>query len=410
MEKNNSLLFSPDSDTDLFVATLLLVILLALTVGPALAELAEHRIELAIAITGAVAVPALANLLRYKRSPWGCAVLPLSFGFYGLAYLFDRSGLECTVALGAPNAAFLAWHVLVKPAYGWATAQAALGALDSLASAGEFAPFLAHRASSVRRRAASLIAARPVDEALKELNPALRSAAPQRGAAAQALLSLAGEGKLPAAVAIEIDGLVKEADAEVAEVGAELVGRLDATRAHALSADPRPLVRLGLARGLVLAGREPKLAAVLLAGLLGDAAIDGGLRVTTLDLTDAPDAGAEALAALAAALTPSLANELASGSVTPELLWALAEHGESVQAPQIAACVGHAEVAVGNAALEALEGLLNRGLDLGANSAATCAALAEGRTRLREAHPPGENRLADGLVARTEAIERGLTG
>jgi hypothetical protein len=383
-------------------------VLLALTVGPALAELAEHRIELAIAITGAVAVPALANLLRYKRSPWGCAVLPASFALYGLAYFLDRSGLECTVALGAPNALFLAWHVILKPLSGWVSAQAALRALDTLTSASDVAPFLADPASRVRTRAAHLIAERPVDEALTELKPALRAAPQQRSAAAQALLALAGDGKLPKAVASEIDQLVLEADAEVAAVGAELVGRLDSPRAHALSDETRPQVRLGLARGLVLAGREPKLAATLLAGLLGDAAIDGALRVTALDLTDAPDAGDKALAALATTLTPSLAEELASGSATPELLWALAEHGEASQAPLIAACVGQSDVAVGNAALEALEGLLNRGLDLSANASATCAALAEGRTRLREAHPPGENRLADGLVARTEAIERGL--
>ena len=125
-ERNDSLLFSPNSDLDLLAASLGLMVLLAVTVGPALAEIATQQLNVALLLGTVVGVPCLINLLRYKRAPWGCAVLPAGFFLYLGAYFAGFSGVTRTLLLGAPNALFLAYDLVFRPLRLHAAAQAAL--------------------------------------------------------------------------------------------------------------------------------------------------------------------------------------------------------------------------------------------------------------------------------------------
>ena len=43
-------------------------------------------LDLAMTLLALVGLPSVVNLLRYKRAPWGCAVLPASFLLYGLRF------------------------------------------------------------------------------------------------------------------------------------------------------------------------------------------------------------------------------------------------------------------------------------------------------------------------------------
>jgi hypothetical protein len=175
-----------------------------------------------------------------------------------------------------------------------------------------------------------------------------------------------------------------------------------------LAEDSRPAVRFAIARGLAGAGGDPQVAAAVLVGVLADADADSALRALALDLTDADGHDDDWQARLSAPLTVQLGKRLRSGQVTAELMWALAAHGRAEDIPLAAAHAGGETVDLANAALEAVAGILNRGVELGEYAAATRDALAASRERLRAEHPLGDNGLADKIVARIEVLEKQL--
>ncbi|RMG19125.1 MAG: hypothetical protein D6731_00325 [Planctomycetota bacterium] len=370
---NHSLLFSPDSDLDLLFAVLGLIVLLALTVGPALQELAEERPGLALGLLALAGLPALVNLLRYRRAPWGCAVLPAGFLLYGLAFAAGLSGVVRTLLLAAPNVLFLFWDGVLRAVRGRVRAAQALQDVARAAEPTALLPYLADRDARVAAAAA---------EALGRFSPE------------------EARDALQAAVAGEDLALARAAARALPAVAADPKALDDA------AADSRPEVRLALAEGLLHArGGDLVRCARLLAELLG--ADDESVRQGALDAFDAPAAPAEQVAALAPLLRAALREALSADAVaSAERLWALGEVGAAEDAELVAEALAASRPEVIAAAVHALSSLAGGGD--AAIRARAASALEAAHARLRGEHPLGENPIADRLCGELESLATAL--
>lgn len=162
------MLFSQDNDLDLFFALGGVVIGLMIVLRPAMSELGQPWGTL-LAI--AVAVPTVSNLLRYKSAPLGCAVVPLGFLLWVVAWQLGRTWTERALLLGGPNLVFYVWRTAWRPWRLKHLAQQALGAIGGLGTTAELAPYLCHADGAVREAAASKLSERPADEVLPALDP-----------------------------------------------------------------------------------------------------------------------------------------------------------------------------------------------------------------------------------------------
>ncbi|HBP16438.1 MAG TPA: hypothetical protein DEA08_01420 [Planctomycetes bacterium] len=401
------MLFSQDNDLDLFFALGGVVIGLMIVLRPAMSELGQPWGTL-LAI--AVAVPTVSNLLRYKSAPVGCAVVPLGFLLWVVAWQLGRTWTERALLLGAPNLVFYVWRTGWRPWRLRQLAQQALGALGGLGTTDELAPYLRHAASEVREAAASKLSERPPDEVLPALDPYLQGTEPEPRRAALRTLELLGDRGGDAArerllALVSAEGVEARAAAEAATV----LGSLGPSASAELHGDPRPEVRLGLAEGL--RGRTPPAAseaAGLLVGVAGSPDAPEALRVAALEAGDVPS---EACAGMwREAMRAALRGYAASAEgATAEVLWLLAEHGEPQDAPWAARFVSAGEYGLANAGVEALEQIFNRcDAQLGEAAHETHGLLRAAVASVREVHPAGDNRLADLLVERLEGLLAGL--
>jgi hypothetical protein len=303
------------------------------------------------------------------------------------------------------------FELLVKPGLSWQRERLGMAAVQAASDSAALAAHLGHASARVRAAASAALARRPCAEAVAALRPALRDAPRAWEAGLLAVRALATDPANRSALREllaelaggEQEGLVALVAQEVP--GVEPEGELLTDLAN----DERPRVRLAVARGLLRVGAEPSRTAQLLVDLLGDASLETPLRVEALDSTDPPGVDRAHLRALAQRLGEPLLAALDAGRVTPELLWVVAEHGGPQHALRATAVVGHDEPTVADAALEALEGILSRGVDLGPTRAAIRDALAAVVRRLREEHPKGSNSVADQIVSRAEGVERALS-
>ncbi len=186
---------------------------------------------------------------------------------------------------------------------------------------------------------------------------------------------------------------VRRLEAPGARALARALGARDpALVLRALEAERDPRLRLSWAMGAPGTGEGMR----VLVAALADGALEDEERGGALDaLEGAPrsELRGHVLAALAASELP-----------TPELLWALSDSGEAEDALLAARHVAAPSFAVASSACEAIFALLERG-DPGPSLREL---VTRGRARIREAHPPRDNPLADDLVARLDEIEARL--
>lgn len=384
------------------VCTLLLAVALAHDLGP----VAQTRPLAAALVAGAALLGPFYALTRVAAT--GCAGLVAALALHLVARALERPALEAWLLFAAPGLANLMWGVGLRPVLERLEAGRAMGRVDATTAAVKLAPFLAHRAAAVRAQAARRLGGLcPPAEALPLLIEAsARGQHDERRAAYAALLALARHPDGWKPVGDLLRERVRDQDDARAAAAAETLAQLDALGDLVASEAPnegRPAVRLAYAEGLLRAtsasdgtGSRCSLAATLLAQLLADPSTDAAVRASALEAMDRVP-GREARAAAC----PLLARP----EVTPELLWVFAEHGQPEDAPLLARWVAVDAYEACNAAIEALEGIVSRKADLAAHAAATRAALEAGRARLRGVHPAGDNRLADALVGRIEALE-----
>lgn len=164
----------------------------------------------------------------------------------------------------------------------------------------------------------------------------------------------------------------------------------EATTAPLLEGEARPRVRLALASAIP----ATEAGARALVGLAADASLERDVRAAAFEsLADAPWSGlaGPVRAALERATPP-----------TVELLWLLGLTGQPSDAALAARTVAAETFDVASASLSAVEELLDRGEP--ADRAPLDEALRSAREKIRAIHPPGDNRLADELVARIEDL------
>lgn len=419
------MLFDPRSNFDLFLALGGVVLALVMVLPPAVAELGVERGHWAALLCAGVAIPLVANLLRYRKAKLGCAVVPLGFVLCGIAWGLQRPWTERALLLGAPNLLFFAWEFGVAPLVAWRSALAGRSAVAAAVEARELGPYLAHADPMTRALAGEALAKMPWRDAIAELGPAARSEAQEvRDAALYGIGFLAAQpdaaGNGARELLLELAG---GADPKPAVEAAHVLGELDpggeACR-RLIESKPSSAVGAALVVGRLerraIHGEEgERIATVIVATLADPEAPDGSVE-SVLEAID-PEEGVftagdpedtewtEALDVFRGTLLREARGALHNGGVTPGLLWLLVGHGLTADAPLAASAVASEDYPTAVAAIEAVEAVTSRADDdLGEHAVATRAALTAGRDRLREVHPPGDNMLADRLVARLEGL------
>ncbi len=393
-----------------FIAVSVLLLGVALMLAPQLALVGRGQPTLGLVMTVAVSVPTVLGLTRLTQL--GCGALLGAVALHLVARAVGRPALEALLLFAAPGWVFVAWELGLRPLLARLEERRALATVDATPDAVTLAAFLGHASAPVRERAArrlgNLFAPEAAFPVLRERS--LAGDEREREAAYSALRALARhpDGWTP------VRDLLRErardpADVPAAEAALSLA-QLDALGDLVASEAPgeaRPAVRLAYAEGLLRAtgasdgtGSRSSLAATLLAQVLGEPSVDDAIRAAALEAMDRVP-GRE----VRAAACPLLARQ----QVTAELLWLFVDNGQPEDAPLLARWVADDAYEVCNAAVEALEAIVDRADDqLGAHGAGARAALQAGRARLREVHPEGENRLADGLVERLTALDDAL--
>lgn len=393
-----------------FIASSAVLLGLALLLVPAAGSLATERPGLAALAGAAVAIPSVLALARLTQV--GCGALVAAVALHLLARGLGRPPLEGLALFAAPGWLFMGWELLVKPLRARLEERRALARVELTSDATELAALLGHVAAAVRaqaaRRLGSLFAPGVALPLLRESSLVGQDA--EREAAYTALRALARHPDGWAQVRDLLRERVKDPrDASAAEAALSLaqldaLGELVAIEAPG---EARPTVRLAYAVGLLRAtsasdgtGSRSSLAATLLAQVLSDAAAPDAVRAGALDaMAGVP--GRE----VRAAACPLLARD----QVTAELLWLFVDHGQPEDAPLLTRWLASERYEVCSAAAEALEAIVDRAAGaLGPHAAATVAGIQAGRDRLREVHPRGDNRLADGLVDRLTALDDAL--
>lgn len=409
------MLFESDSPVPLVLAVGAVVVGVSAILAPVAGPLiTAGRAPLALLLVGAAGLPAVVNLARYRRAPAGCAAVPLAFVAWGAAWAAGRSPVEQVVWLAAPNVALLGFEWGVRPALRWQAARQALGRLASEGDPVAVAAFLSDPSAAVRTAAARALGALEPRAAMAALEaPARADADETRAAAHAAIAALARRGPAERELAVALTHRVAgSGPPAAAEAAAGHLATLEErpARAWELLAQEAvaPAARVALAAGIAAnqpVADGPALARALVAVAAASDAPDGA-RARALDVLGdaAPEDEDEAAAwraEVAAAARQALTVHVPPG---PELLWLLAEHGRPEDAPQVARWAGDELFARSIAAVEGTAGIVARTDALGAWLEPTCAALEQGRARVREVHPPGDNLLADRYVERIEHL------
>lgn len=393
-----------------FVAVSAVLIGLAVLLAAPLGALGQERPRLAIAMAALVSVPSILGLGRLTQL--GCGALVAALVLHLVARAVGRPAAESLALFAAPGWLFVGWQYGLAPLLARLEERRALALAEATPDAAALASLLGHASARVRDRAARRLGGMFAPDAALPLlrERSLAGDEREREAAHAALRALARHPDGWAPVRELLRDRVKDADDALAAEAARSLAQLDAQGdlvASEATGEVRPAVRLAYAEGLLRAteasdgtGSRTSLAATLLTQVLGEPAVDGAVREGALEAMDrVPRREARAAAC------PLLARE----QVTAELLWLFADHGEPEDAPLLARWVAADRYEVCNAAVEALAAIVERAAgDLGQHAAATRAALQAGRARLRDVHPEGDNRLADGLVERITGLDDAL--
>ncbi|MCO5170332.1 MAG: hypothetical protein M9894_28685 [Planctomycetes bacterium] len=392
-----------------FLAVCAVLLGLALLLAAELGPLAQERPVVAGVAAFAVGIPPVVAMTRLTQV--GCGALVVAVGLHLLARALGRPPLEGLTLFAAPGWLFVGWELALRPLLARAEERRALLAVDTATVGHELAALLGHASPLVRERAARRLGgAFPPDVAFPLLHDASTAAAPdEREAAHLALLALARHPDGWSRVRDLLRERVRDPADAVAAEAARTLAQLDAQGDLVASEAPgeaRPAVRVAYAEGLLRAtsasdgtGSRRSLAATLLAHAMSDPATDEALRARALEAIDRVP-GREARAAACPLL--------ARAETTAELLWVFVDHGQPEDAPLLARWVASDRYEVCNAAVEALEAVVDRAGGLGPDRLETLSRLEEGKARLRAVHPPGDNPLADGLVERLEGLAEAL--
>lgn len=406
------MLFHKDSQLDLLLAVLGTFAILVWALEPVV-RLVGPPWGTVLAI--AAGWPTVANLLRYKRAPMGCAVVPTGLIFLLIAKVANLAPEVQAFALLIPNLPFYLWISLIKPLAERRGAVNALGQIDSSQDPALWARYLDHSTLAVRLAAAEALSGRPFGEVSGFLGAPLESKeAGVRGAAAQAIRALAKKER--EAVALWLQTQAQASPAEGTPAGADelglpaagLLAELDPVRAEAvLEAKPSPGLSLAIGEGFLYRTKESESedfgrAAALLVEVLGTSPTDGqrgdAYYLSARFSDESP--------ALSAALVEALRQR--EGTPSVEELALLGELGsEGQDALRAARYTGQEDYDLASAAAEAVEAIATRAESLQPAESEVKSALAGARDEIRERHPAGENRLADQLVERLEGILSG---
>lgn len=398
------MLFEQDSELDLVLAVIGTMVLLAWGLAPIAKGVAPPWGMLLVVLAG---WPTLANLLRYKRAPIGCALVPAGLMLFVAARLAGAELEVQTAALMLPNLPFYLWVSAFKPLAERRAAVAALGEIDASQDPALWARHLEHPALAVRIAAAEALGKRPLSEVSSFLGAPLESEdAGVRGAAAQAIRALAQ--REPAAVA---DWLHAQAAASAGPEGSEsglpaagLLAEQDPARAKTLLEGASSGLRLAIAEGLLYRSKETEtddfdLAAQLLVEVVSTSAVDGQRG----DAYFLAARFSEESPALSAALLDALREREARPTIEElALLGELGQDGKD--ALRAAGYAGDEDFDFASAATEAVEGIVVRTGSLGTAEAEVQRLLTAARDAIRGRHPEGENRLADQLTERLESL------
>ncbi|MEZ6188897.1 MAG: hypothetical protein R3F62_28325 [Planctomycetota bacterium] len=334
-----------------------------------------------------VGVPVV-NLLRYRRAPWGC--LPLALSVLTAAGLFAAGvdPLAGVIAVAVPNGAFLLGELLLGPSLRRARRARRLAELeDDALPLSRVLVLLGDREDEVSERAAKVLASRSWADVGLALAEPLASRLPPRGLL-PALEQHAAQD--PATVRPWIEARLPGARFELRQG----LGRLLGLHGGALPEDLDG--RLGHALGQLEV--DARAGGAALVATLAEPRATPAQRQAALEALDRAPAD-DVLAAARAALD--------AGPGTAELAWVFHDLGQAPDGPRVARLLGSDDYDVANAAVDALAGVLGRG-KLGEHEAATLAGVETARAQLRAEHPPGENRLADGLVQALEELRADL--
>jgi hypothetical protein len=397
-------LFDQDSELDLVLAVIGTMVFLVWALSPVVQGVAPPW---GMVLAVAAGWPTLANLLRYKRAPIGCAVVPAGLLLFLGARLAGLAPEIQAVALMLPNLPFYLWVSAIKPLAERREAVNALGEIGASQDPTLWAGYLEHPALSVRFAAAEALSGRPLAEVEGFLGAPLESEDPGvRGAAAQAIRALAQKEREPVAEWLQAQAAASGGP-EGSESGlpaAGLLAELDPARAEALLEGASTGLRLAIAEGLLYrakesGGEEFGRAAQLLIEVVSTSQVDGQ-RGDAYYLAARFSVESEALSA---ALLGALRER--SERPTVEELALLGELGqEGRDAVRAAAFAGEEDYDFAAAATEAVEGITGRAGSLGSAEAEVESVLTSARDAIRERHPQGENRLADQLVGRLEVL------
>lgn len=401
------MLFDQDSELDLVLAVIGTMILLIWGLGPIVQGVTPPwGMILAIA----AGWPTLANLLRYKRAPIGCAVVPSGLVLFLGARLADLAPELQAAALMLPNLPFYLWVSAFKPLAERRAAVNALGEIGASQDPTLWARYLEHPALSVRFAAAEALSGRPLSEVSGLLSAPLESEDPGvRGAAAQAIRGLALREREAVAEWLQAQasaGAAAGGDAasETGLPAAGLLAELDPARAEQLLEGASSGLRLAIAEGLLYRGKESQgedfgRAAELLVEVVSTSAVNGQ-RGDAYYLAAQFSEESEVLSA--ALLSGLRAREERPSVEELALLGELGQDGKD--ALRAAGYAGEEDYDFACAAVEAVEGIMLRTGSLGTRQTEVLGVLRAARDAIRERHPEGENRLADQLAERLESL------
>jgi hypothetical protein len=384
--------------------TALLVSVLLLLVSHALATLSglrEPTPSLAgIAVVAIVADAFLVRALVLGQVRLGAAAITFAIGIVAAGWAGSQGTGEQALVARAASAAAPALLLLASASWGWLgrraidSAQAPESLLRWLASA---------RRDLVDAAVARLGGSFDAERTARALEPALAWGGRAGMAAVAATLELShrSEGRAPAIRAL----------ASVAERGEPTVAWAAALALAEIDAHPE-------LRSLLGQTRDPHRRAALIEALSETAGAEeetAAAGVTLLaDPSVPPDARAHALSVIADerflrhALAPLRDALSRTAEPTVEALAALEEAGTASDAPLAGRFVGSRAYPLSEAALFALEKIVERDPPRDLTRAATLAAIASARDWMRAVHPPGDNALADGLIVRIEKLEKTL--
>jgi hypothetical protein len=330
----------------------------------------------------------------------GAAAITFAIGIVAAGWAGSQGSGDQALVARAASAAAPALLLLASASWGWLGRRA----IDSAQAPENLLRWLGStRRDLVDAAVERLGASFDVERTARALEPALASGGRAGVAAVAAALGLGrrSEGRTPAVRALA--SVAERGDPTVAWAAALALAEIGAhPELRALLGQVRdPHRRAALVEALSeTAGAEEETAAVGVA-LLADPAVPPDARAHALSVV-----GDERL--LRHALEPLRDALSRTAEPTVEALAALEEAGTAADAPLAGRFVGSRAYPLSEAALFALEKIVERDPPKGLTRAATLAAISGARDWMRAVHPPGDNALADGLIVRIEKLEKSL--